>query len=214
MTNRLTLVSCCLLLALSACQTSLITDLAAQAGEPIYWDDFSDSSGNWPAYSSQQGVMGYADGVYTISVVSSDYQLWAVSGQTYRDVVVSVDATRIAGPLANLFGLVCRYQDGENFYFFIISSDGYFATGKTKNGVASLLGQGMMAYSSDIAQGMGTNHLAFSCIGDALTGAVNGQVVTLTRDPDFSTGDAGLLAGSFEEGGVQVRFDNFLVANP
>lgn len=214
MKKRLILAACCLLLVVSACQTSLITDLVAQPGETLYRDDFSDPSGEWPTHSSQEGALGYTDGAYTISVASSNYQLWAVSGQMYRDAVVEVDAARLVGPLANLFGLVCRYQDGENFYFFIISSDGYFGIGKTKNGVASLLGQGMMAYSSDIVQGAGTNHLAFSCIGDALTGAVNGQVVALTRDPDFSTGDAGLLAGSFEEGGVQVSFDNFLVSNP
>jgi hypothetical protein len=214
MMKRLILAVCCLLPVLSACQTSLITDLAARPGDVLYRDDFSDSSGNWPTHSLPEGAFGYADGTYAIHVISSNYQLWAVSGQMYRDAVVEVDATRLAGPLVNLFGLVCRYQDGKNFYFFIISSDGYFGLGKMKNGVSSLLGQGMMAYSRDIVQGGGTNHLAFTCIGDALGGAVNGQVVALTRDSDFATGDAGLLAGSFDEGGVQVSFDNFLVSNP
>lgn len=205
---------CCLAMSLAACQTTLITDLTAQSGDILYRDDFSDTSGGWPSYSSPEGALNYADGAYFISVNNNHYQLWAVSGQIYRDALIEVDAARIEGPLINLFGLICRYQDGKNFYFFVISSDGYFTIGKRKGNVLSLLGQEMMAYSRDIVQGTGTNHLTFSCIGDTLTGAVNGQVVALTHDSDFSSGDAGLLAGAFEDGGVQVRFDNFVVSYP
>jgi hypothetical protein len=199
---------------LSACQTTLITDWLTQPADVLYHDDFSDSSGNWPNFSLPEGAAGYLDGAYSISVEAKNYQLWAVSQQLYRDAVIDVDATYRAGPPANLFGVICRYQDAHNFYFFIISSDGYFAIGKRKDGKASLLGQEMMAYSGQIVQGDGTNHLTFSCIQDTLTGAVNGHVVALTQDQDFVVGDAGLLAGSLDEGGVAVIFDNFVVSNP
>ncbi len=125
-----------------------------------------------------------------------------------------MDATRLAGPVDNRFGLICRFQDMDNYYFFIISSDGYYAIGKIKNGAASLLGQEMMAYSAAIVQGSGPNRLRFDCIGNTLTGTVNGQAVAITNDADFSGGDAGLITGAFDETGVEVSFDNFMVYKP
>ena len=64
-----------------------------------------------------------------------------------------MDATLQSGPVYNRFGLICRFQDMNDFYFFAVSSDGYYAIGKIKNGVTSLLGQEMMAYSAPILQG-------------------------------------------------------------
>jgi hypothetical protein len=205
---------CFLLFILSSCQSSLLTDLAAAPGERLYWDDFTDTSGGWPVYTSSESAFAYGDGAYRISVTSPAFQTWALSGHAYRDVQVEADATRLAGPQANLYGLVCRSLEEANFYFFIISSDGYYAIGKVSNGEASLLGQEMMAYSAAIALGEAVNHLRFDCIGSTLTGYINGQMVAVTDDSAFRSGDAGLIAGTFDEGGVEISFDNFVVYKP
>jgi hypothetical protein len=147
-------------------------------------------------------------------VQSPLYDLQAVSGQSYRDAHIEVDATRQSGPVYNRFGLICRFKDMNDFYFFAISSDGYFAIGKIQNGVTSLLGQEMMAYNASILQGGDTKHLRFDCIGNTLKGYVNDQTLAITEDTDFSSGDAGLMSGSFDEAGVDVSFDNFVVYKP
>jgi hypothetical protein len=203
-----------LVIFLTACQSSLIPELVTQSGQALYHDDFSDPSSGWTQTASPNGTLGYSDGTYRILVQSAGYDLWAVSGQAYGDVQIEVDATRLAGPENNRFGLVCRFQDMNNFYVFFISSDGYYAIGKIKNGAASLLGQPMMAYTSFIVQGGGPNHLRFDCIGNTLKGYVNGQAIAITSDADFSGGDAGLITGAFDEGGVEVSFDNFMVYKP
>jgi len=199
---------------LTACQSSLIPDLVTQSGQALYHDDFSDPSSGWTQTASPNGTLGYSDGTYRIMVQSAGYDLWAVSGQVYGDVQIEADATRVAGPEYNRFGLVCRFQDMNNFYVFFISSDGYYAIGKIKNGAASLLGQQMMAYTSFIVQDDGPNHLRFDCIGNTLKGYVNGQPIAITSDADFSGGDAGLITGAFDQGGVEVSFDNFTVYKP
>jgi hypothetical protein len=203
-----------LIVLLSGCQSSLITDLAARPGEKLFWDDFSDSSGNWPQVSGPNGSLGIANGAYRLQVLSAQYEVLAASGHAFRDVQVEADATRLAGPVENLFGLICRSSDSDNFYFFAISSDGYYALGKIKNAKASLLGQEMMAYSAAIFQDDGPNHLRFDCVGQTLTGYVNGQVVAINDDADFSSGDVGLVAGAFDTPGVDVAFDNFIVYKP
>lgn len=202
------------LLPISACQTSWITELATAQGERLFWDDFSDTSGNWPEYSQDDGSMGYLDGAYHILVTNPGYQLWAVSGQSFRDVQVEADIYRMAGPQENFSGLICRYQDEKNYYFFIISSDGYYTLGKVQGGQFSLVGQETMAYTSSIQQGDAINHLRLDCIGSTLTGYINDQMVAISEDANFQDGDTGMTAGSFDLGGVEIRFDDFVVIKP
>jgi hypothetical protein len=199
---------------LSACQSSLISDLAARPGETLFWDDFSDTSGNWPQISDSTGTLGVAGGAYRIQILSTNYDLFAATGHTFRDVQIEADAVRLGGPLQNMFGLVCRSLNLENFYFFAISSDGYFALGKIKNGTTALFGQEMMAYNAGITRGGGPNHLRLDCIGETLLGYVNGQAIAVGKDADFYSGNAGLVAGSFDTPGVDVAFDNFKVRKP
>jgi len=200
-----------LVLLLSACQTSLLADLAARPGDLLFWDDFSDTSGYWPRASDEVGTLGFSEGAYRISIDQANYDLWAVSGHTYRAVQVEADATRLAGPNANRLGLICSYRDADDFFFFIISSDGYYALGRIENGSARLLGQEMMAYSTAIAQGTRTNHLRLECVDQTLRGSVNDQMLAVAQDDELGPGDAGLIAGAFDEGGVDIAFDNFRV---
>ena len=203
-----------LVLLLSACQSSMIANLVTQPGEALYHDDFSDPGSGWPQTVNANGSLGYANGAYRVLVQSTGYSLWAVSGQSYGDASVQADAARLAGPVSNRFGLICRYQDANNFYMFIISSDGYYAIGKIRNGKASLPGQAMMTYSSFIKQNGAAAHLRFDCVGNTLTGAVNGQPIVLIHDADLADGEAGLIAGTFDEGGADIAFDNFVVYKP
>lgn len=205
---------CSLLFILSACQSSLLTELATDHGGRMFWDDFTDTSGQWPVQMDDKGSFAYADEAYRISVTASYYQYWALTGHAYRDVQVEVDASRVDGPDVNLYGLICRAQDETNFYFFVISSDGYYAVGKVKDNESILLGQEMMAYNAGIAQNEGSNHLRFDCIGSTLAGYIDGEMVALTGDTDFKSGDVGLIAGSFDTAGVVISFDNFVVYKP
>jgi len=44
---------------------------------------------------------------------------------------VEVDALKVGGERDNRFGIICRAADLNSFYTFIISSDGYYALGKS-----------------------------------------------------------------------------------
>ncbi len=107
---------------------------------------------------------------------------------------------------------MCRYQNG-NYYFFIISNDGFYAIGKFTGGQAILIGQESMV-PSEVIVSDGINHLRADCIGNTLTFYVNFNQVASTQDPDFGTGNVGVLAGAFNEPGVDVLFQNFVVLQP
>ncbi len=198
----------------ASCRLSFFSEMAAKTGDTLYQDDFHDPSSGWAHSSGSMGAMDYYNGTYRIQVNIPNYDLWAVSGKTFGDVRVEADMARFAGPEENRFGLICRYRDSQNFYFFIISSDGYYAIGKVSRGLRTLLGQEMMTFNTAIRPGITPNHLRADCVGQKLTLYVNSQRIAMTQDPEFTGGDTGLLAGVFDMAGVDVIFENFKVIKP
>jgi hypothetical protein len=71
-----------------------------------------------------------------------------------------------------------------------------------------------MLQSDLIAQGAVTNHIRFDCIGPTLTLFVNGTQVDQQTDSEYTTGNVGLVAGSFTTAGTDILFDNFIVYKP
>ncbi len=199
---------------LSACLPATpLSPTVPPAGE-TFLDDFSSPATGWLVSSSPVGEMNYYQGTFRITVTTAQYDLWTLSGRVYRDVRLEVDAGRLSGPFDNRFGLICRYRDPYNFYFFIISSDGYFGVGKVTGGNRILFGGQAMISSPAILTGVAPNHLGFDCLGDLLTASVNGQEIARFRDGDHAEGEVGLLAGSFDEIGVDIIFDNFRAVVP
>jgi len=180
----------------------------------LFQDDFSDPLSGWDQVDVNDGVTDYVDGVYRIFVNTTNTDVWANPGLSFNDSYVEVMATKVAGDNNNDFGLICRYQDENNFYFFIISSDGYYGIGKVVNGEQLLIGNDSMPPSEVIRQGDESNHLRAGCVGSQLSLAVNGQMLAEYEDTDFVSGDIGLLAGSFENPGTDIHFDNLVVTKP
>lgn len=185
-----------------------------QPGAVLFQDDFSDPSSGWDRITINEGVTDYVDGTYRISVNSNFTDVWANPGLNFSDVRVEVDAIKVGGDDNNDYGVICRYQDSENFYFFIVSSDGYYGIGKVVGGVQQLIGEESMPPSELINQGSVSNRLSAVCAGSNLSLYVNGNFLTEVVDVDFTSGDVGLVAGTFDQPGVDVYFDNFMVTNP
>ena len=129
-----------------------------------------------------------------------------------RDARIEVDVTKLNGPEENRAGIMCRYQNG-NYYFFIISNDGFYSIGKFIGGKTTLLGQSEMQ-ASELIQADTVNHLRADCIGDSLTFYINYNLIAGAKDTDLASGNVGLLAGSFTQPGVDVLFDHFVVMQP
>ncbi|RMF42055.1 MAG: hypothetical protein D6755_11910 [Anaerolineae bacterium] len=211
---------CALVLTSLACQTllgggsNLPQAGSAPADTILFQDDFSDSNSGWDAVRVDEGITDYENGAYRIFVNMQNNDVWANPGLSFTDVHIAVDATKIGGPDDNDFGVICRYEDADNFYFFIISSDGFYGIGKVSGGEQSLLGMDGMGQSDAIFQGAATNHIEAECKGSQLTLWANGTQLFSTEDSEFSSGDVGLIAGTFDTVGTDISFDNFIVTRP
>ncbi len=210
-----TLILICLAGLLAGCQSFIEQWNAPPSGTVLFQDGFSDQAGNWQTTAdSEAGLATYDAGVFRFLVSRQNVDIWSTPGLDFEDVRIEVDAAHFGGPLENRMGLICRYQGPRDFYFFVISSDGYYAVGKVTQDVLSLLGQEQMQYSAAITTGMAINHLRADCVGDTLTFYVNNFPVALVHDSDHPGGDVGLLAGAFDQAGVDVIFDRFMVIRP
>ena len=197
-------------LLLAACQPEPVV----LTGDVLFAEDFSTRENNWTHLVNDGGMMDYNAGGFRFYIREPNLNYWTTAGQNFSDVRIEVDALQYSGPVENRLGVVCRYHDDNNYYFFVISTDGYYAIGKIKDGVQSLLGQSAMKYASAIEQGIAINHLRAECQGSTLRFYVNDAPVALVDDHDFLEGDVGLLAGTFAEGELDVIFDNFQVLQP
>lgn len=184
------------------------------SGTVLFQDDFSDQSSNWLPTVADAGLAGYFDGTLRFLVYQPEVDIWSTPGLNFEDARIEVNVTRLAGPEENRMGVICRYQGPRDFYFFVISSDGYYGVGKVTQNVVSLIGQEQMQYSAAIQTGGATNHLQADCVGQTMTFYVNNLPVALVKDSDHQNGDVGLLAGTFKGVNVDVTFDNFMVIKP
>lgn len=183
-------------------------------GDVLFSDDFSTREHAWTHLVNDGGVMDYNAGGFRFYVREPNLNYWTTAGQNFDDVRIEVDTLQYSGPQENRLGVICRYLDDNNYYFFVISTDGYYAIGKVKEGVQSLLGQNAMRYASAIQTGVAINHLRAECQGSTLRFYVNDAPIALVDDADFTEGDVGMLAGTFGEGELDVLFDNFQVLQP
>ena len=200
---------------ISACSgETLIPQLSSTPNSKIlFQDDFSDPSSGWLTERETNYVIDYESGGFRIWGDSANYDYWSVPSLNFTDMQIEVDAEKSAGPDNNSFGILCRY-DHENFYGFLISSDGYYGISKRKNGNHQILGADGMKISDVIKKGPATNHIRADCIGSRLTLYVNNEKLLDVQDNEFASGDVGLIAGNFDTGGVDIKFKNFVVQKP
>jgi hypothetical protein len=184
----------------------------APSGTVLFQDEFEQNTTGWDRVSNEVGIMDYDSGGYRMLIRQPSFNFWSTPEVDLRDVRLEVDVSKLNGPDENRAGLMCRYQNG-NYYFFVISSDGYYAIGKFINGTMILLGQSAMQASANIQTGA-VNHLRADCIGDSLILYVNFNLIAGAQDSDLQSGDVGLIAGSFSQPGVDVLFDHFTAVQP
>lgn len=225
MNKKLFVALAVLVLVAIACSTTTTTPTSLPNANPtagttssniLFQDNFSDSNGVWVHRQNTKSTMDYVGGGYHINITMTNLMAISIANHPFQsNIIIEVDATKTAGPDDNYLGVICRFQDENNFYFFTISSDGYAGIAMYKAGTMSILSGSSFESSSAVNQGAVTNHIRADCVGDTLTLYVNGTQVTSITDSTFgSGGDAGLLARANGTSGVDILFSNFVVSKP
>jgi hypothetical protein len=206
-----------LLMLLTACRSENFTaDALPWIGDEkiLFKDDFSNTTGGWNTHEDTLSSLAYDNGGFRFTANVPDYQFWSVPGLNFKDVQVFTHALKISGSDNNLFGVLCRYRDEKNYYAFVISSDGYYGIYKVLEGNKSLINQESLGFSEVIERGNAINQIHAICQDDQLSLLVNNTPLLQVTDRDLPYGDVGLITGNYSESGIDILFDNFIVAKP
>ncbi len=200
------LVLCAVLLTAVAC--------AGEPGssEPGMWKTSFDEAEGWNLSSDPVADVTVADGVLKVHVIAPAQIAWATSSSMWQDCRIAVNATQVAGPVDNEYGILLHMDDDRSFTAFSVSGDGYVRAAHYADGIWSILGSDW-APNEAINVGAATNHLEVVAQNAQLEFWVNDELVLKLDDPDVRSGPIGLYAGAFSEGGVEVTFDDLSVSD-
>lgn len=177
-------------------------------GEVYYEDDFEDKSTGWPTEFDSTGGYAYIDGEYQITVTVPNQVMWVSFNEDFEDTESTIDARPVKSSEDGSFGILCRYQDKDNFYGLEVSEDGYYSIWRRQNNEYIFLTYWEYSELIPLHEPM---TITGSCIGDTLTLAVNGLKLAETTDSSFQGGDLGFFASTYENGNLVAGFDNYSV---
>lgn len=180
-------------------------------GSTVFQDDFSNPNSGWSTNSDADGSAGYEAGEYFIRVTSPNMLIFGNPNLNLTDVEMTLDVRVTESVSDGDYGAICRYQDNQNFYTFLLSEDGFFTIGKFKNGEFISLYDWEASSSLDAP---GPLKMTILCQGNQLKLAVNDILLAETTDDEFASGNIGLVAGVYNTTGMKTNFDNLIVREP
>ena len=182
-----------------------------QAPAPIYQAEFGEA-GTWDTGSGDGFRVFVADDALRMEFDAAHRTRWSNAHETFGDLVFGARACQVAGSHNNGYGLQFGHVDDDNFFYFMISGDGFYQFSKRVDGEW----QGLIKWTrhESIHQGEACNVLMVEAADDLITLVVNGTMLAQVRDGSFSAGDIGLIAQSLDDPGVAVAFDAVVVFEP
>jgi hypothetical protein len=153
----------------------------------------------------------HADSAYHVALTTTQTTYWTTYTVPGRigNFRLDIDVAQIDGPDDNGFGVVFRKYCYDNYYYFLISGDGYMTFRKVIDGQSTDIQS--WTPCAAVIQGNATNHLTIIADASRFTFSVNGTEVLQTTDSTLATGYLGVMVKSYNESGVHVAFDNLVV---
>ncbi|GAB4201041.1 MAG: hypothetical protein OHK0022_22660 [Roseiflexaceae bacterium] len=174
--------------------TALISDTLASA-----------AGGALDEGSAEAAEYRFAGGAYRISVRPAAYLAWSPLEDSYDDAAIEVDARLLSGPPPTAYGIMFRFQDEDNFYFYNITADGYYALDMKKDGRWSAL----LDWARLPAGGTGRERrLRVELAGERMRLFLDGLLLDETSDESFRKGRVALAVNTFDQGDAVVAFRN------
>jgi hypothetical protein len=202
-----------LILLLAGCNRATIGEKLPSG--ILYQDNFDADTGNWLLESDMDANSSFAEGRLQLEITDSNLIAWAeLKERQFDDFVLRVDATQLAGPDNNSYGVIMRMKSSSAYYRFDISGDGYYAftrRDEDDGGTWVWITEDWLE-SEAIHKGNSTNKIKIDAQKSHFSFYVNDQLIAEADDDTYRSGLIGLNAGSFHESGVKIGFDNLTVS--
>jgi hypothetical protein len=196
---------------------------AQSRDENILVDDFSSNAFGWSQEADEVSVTGFESGSYFIQVIQPEYLVWAYlpvefdpQALEFKGAVI-VDDT---GVQDGLFGVLCHYQD-ENNYDLVgidVKNRGYVIQREVGGETTTLSESGAQGAAALDPWPTAWNHFLVDCSLDLITLFINDQLqAQASLDPLAQPGRMALFVQSMAElspSGLKVFFDDLSAWKP
>jgi hypothetical protein len=188
---------------------------AAPSGTVLFADDFTNNQNNWGISAGETGTISFIYDGLDIKVNQANSMIWSVAGEKFKDTTIDIDGVLLSGSSNDAYGAICRFQDNDHFYGFLVTHDGYYGIFKMQDGKLVLADPvGGLKYSDAIRQGGVVNHIQTVCQGNTLQLSVNGELLSIIQDDSYAQGQVGVIAAAYADPGEELFFDNLKVTQP
>ena len=201
------------------------TDPAPPTAGFEWKDDFSSQNSGWHKIDDSDGYASYHEGgVFAIAVAQPDLELrsWPDPLEELKksDATITVSGFKVEGE--GWWGLICRYNDNDNFYQLGIDGSSFTAI-KRVNGKETTLTKPEWIETNALDPNGYENGMipvTMRCEGSTIEVKVNGTGVFKTKDTSLSSGELMIYAASYDTVGdvdgyyIKVLFDNFQIFMP
>jgi hypothetical protein len=178
----------------------------------IFQENFEGSGGAWPTAVNENYSYGVVEGEFKAEIFAPFIEIWSIRARDYLDLRTEANLSFSADSEDAYAGVMCRFQDGFNFYGGLLNGRGEYAIVRRDGGsLIELAGPG----NSDAVQNPEEpNRIRLDCNGSTLTLYVNGAKVLEAIDEAYGEGKVGLFAGTLEIPGMEVTVDDYIIAQP
>jgi len=191
---------------------SAVTTVPAARAIP-FADGFSDPSSGFATSQDSDGQVGYIDGQLQIKVQPGIEWYSPYRGLEQQDLAITVQVRQLAGPLLSEMGVICRWQDKDNYVAAALRGDGMVSLWRMISGTQERW-QDWTSVGGSATVGLDWRTLRLICQGTHISFAIDGTQVAAADDPAPASGTLALMAGLFELGELTVAFDELQVDLP
>jgi hypothetical protein len=190
------------------------------------FDDFSSDALGWPVFDDGKTILKYEQGQYSFQIAEADYVDWAYAPVAFSPLDISFDVRVPANPQNGTFGVFCRFQDADNYYYveFDLSAGAYV--------IGEVVADKQIPLTPKNAQGQywqetsrldatpgAVNRIAVTCYPDFINLFINSEWETeaSVTEPFDEAGEMAFFVYAFpfaEDEGFKVFFDNVEIFTP
>ena len=194
--------------------------------ETYLLDDFSSDALGWTVYDDGVTITKYEEDAFSIQVKQQNTFDWVYLPVEFVPYEMNFDVRGFNGPQDGTFGVLCQFQDVENYYYVeidLLTSDYTIAQSLDGELVPLTLqnenGQYWWKAEQLNTSPTETNRIGVSCYLDYIGLFINNEFVdSVTVDQPFDEpGQAALFVYAFDfagEEGYKVFFDNVEAFQP
>ena len=184
--------------------------LTEPGGGDLLFEDLFASAGIWGVGDAEAYTIEASGGTLNITLKQADRWALTFAGRRVADFYAEISATAAGCGADDSYGLLYRFVDASNFYYFGLGCGARYRVRRYQAGEWKELIDWTPA-AAILAGDAEENRLAVRALGGRFYFFANDEYLGEATDNSFAEGHFGVFAQSSAAGGLAARFDNLQV---